>query len=330
MSDKGNTLKIIDRIVNVSIVIALIVNMFFISNGVFIAGSIFSIVALFLHKFNKVRITPNYFPMISEDWVLWEYTICINTNGVKLKIGELHDALTRVINAQNIPINIFYAQDVCWIVRKTGSIKIHTDFRSRAIVQLEDSPYKNIHFIAGLDYLGTYWVNLHLMIINYPQHLKKIPKPLRRNRYLHKVNSIAIKIVGIGLVIIIDLYQASNIILGSILSFVLLVAWWILLKINYEFKILPACKMYARSEIIKYERELEQVDKITSIRSEDLPRHFKWDDLRLFHEVARRLVVDIIIERLEQNESILTEAKEFNLYANIIPPNKKDLFDSVR
>jgi hypothetical protein len=330
MSGKDNTLKIIDRSVNVSIIIASVVNFLFISNGIFIVGSIFAIAALFFYRFDKVRIPPDYFPIISEDWVLWEYTVCIDTKGIKLKVEDLYDSLIKEVNHQNIPLNVFHARDACWIVKKPDSIKIHNDFRSRAIVQLEDSLYKNIHFIAGLDYLGTCWVNLHLMIINYPQHLKKIPKPLRRDRYLTKVNSTAIKVAGIGLVIIINLYQASNVILGSILLILLLIACWIVKNINDEFNILPACKMYSKAEIIKYERELEQIDKITSIQSEELPRHFKWDDLRLFHEVTRRLVTDIISEQLEPQESIFTEAKEFNLFKNIIPSTKKDLFDNVR
>jgi hypothetical protein len=330
MSDKDNTLKIIDHRVNVSIVIASIIDFLFIPNGIFIVGSIFVIAALFFYRFNKVRIPPDYFPVISEDWVLWEYTICIDTKGVKLKIEELHDALAKEVNHQNIPLNVFYARDACWIVKQLDSIKIHNDFRSRVIVQLEDSPYRNIHFIAGLDYLGTCWVNLHLMIINYPQHLKKIPKPLRRDRYLTKVNSISIKAAGIGLVIIINLYQAGNTILGSILLILLLIACCIVININHEFNILPPYKMYSKAEIIKYERMIEQSDKITSIQSEELPRNFKWDDLRLFHEVTRRLVTDIIFERLEPQEPIFTEAKEFNLFKNIIPSTKKDLFDNVR
>jgi hypothetical protein len=330
MSDKDNILKIVARSVNVSIAIALIIDIFLIPFGIFVAGSIFAIAALLSYRFNQIRIPPNYFPIVSEDWVLWEYTICIDTKGKKLRIENLHDALDRAVKYQNIPLNVYYASDACWIVKKTAAIEIHPDFRPRAIVQLEDSPYENIHFIAGLDYFGRCWANLHLMIINYPQQIKRIPKPLRKDRYLTKVNSIAVKAASIGLVIVVNLFQVNNFILGSFLLIILLVFGWAVKNINYEFEILPANKMYSRAEIVKYERELKRVNEITSIRSEELPRHFKWDDLRIFHEVTRRMVVDIIIDRLEQHESILTEGKEFNLFKNIVPPTKKDLFDGVR
>lgn len=252
MSDKDNILKIIDRSINVCIAIALTIDIFFIPFGIFIAGSTFAIAALFAYKFNKVRIPPNYFPIISEDWVLWEYTVCIDTKGLKLRVEDLHNALVEVVRHQDMPLNVV------------------------------------------------------------------------------KVNSIAIRAASIGIVIIVNLFQVSNPILGSIFAILLFISIWIIIKINYEFNVLPARRMYSRAEIIKYERELERVNEITSIRSEELPRHFKWDDLRIFHEVTRKLVVDIIIDRLEQHESIFTEAKEFNLFKNIIPPTKKDLFDRIR
>ena len=329
MSNRDSILKTIDFIINISIAVALVINILLIQFGVFIAGLIFSLVALILYKLNKIRIPPPYFPIISEDWVVWEYTICINTKGLKLSIEELYDSLATKVKHQDIPLDVFYVRDACWIIKKAQFIKIHTDFRSRIITQLEDSPYKNIHFIAGLDYLGTCWVNMHLMIINYPQHIKNIPKPLRRDRYLARVNTIAIKSAGIILVLIINLCQTSNLIPASVLVSLLLTCCWIVIRINYDFKILPPHKMYSRAEIIKYEHELERINKIESIYAENLPRHFKWDDLRLFHEIMRRLVIDIIVNHLKQQESIFTEGKEFNLFKSIIPPSEKDLFDNV-
>jgi hypothetical protein len=318
----SSSLENINNWINVTLLLLLAIDIILIRDLCFIPGSIFLFVAL--SKPKSSRVPPVYFPVMIEDWVVWEYTIVINTKGL-LGIDRLHDLIKKEVKKQCVPLNIFYAEDVCWIVHDPQSApKIDTNFRCRAIAELWNSPYENTHFVTGLDNFGGNWANLHMMIITRPERVKNIPKPRRRDRFLDITNLIIVKIIVLIFTLEIYLYQAGAYILIIIIAITTLILYWQFKNIEGKSRSLS---LYKRSEIEKYEKELKEIDREEKIDKKYLPRSFEWDDLRVFHEVMNRLVTQIINDTIEDSEVTLAEGKEFNPTKAIIPRSKKDLFE---
>ncbi len=74
-----------------------------------------------------------------------------------------------------------------------------------------------------------------------------------------------------------------------------------------------------------------ELDKIALEREElkknRLSRSFKWDDLRVFHEVMSLSVARVIHKNLLQKGATVKETQELNKNEEIIPKSKKDIFD---
>jgi hypothetical protein len=144
-----------------------------------------------VEKSDIVKVAPKMPPVLIENWVVWEYTACLYTNGIILTTAELHDWLKAEMEHQQIPVNIFFANNACWVIEGArGRAKVDEDRRPRVVASLTNSPYTDIQFIAGLDYFGDYWVNFQMMLIVQPEEIEDPPRPVLppRPKPPHKPN----------------------------------------------------------------------------------------------------------------------------------------------
>jgi hypothetical protein len=76
-------------------------------------------------------------------------------------------------------------------------------------------------------------------------------------------------------------------------------------------------------------RELDEIDlEREELKKNRLSRSFKWDDLRVFHEVMYESVARVIHKNLLQKGATVKETQELNKNEEIIPKSQKDIFDN--
>lgn len=296
-----------------------------------------------------VKVPPKTPPILIENWVVWEYTACLYTNGIILTTAELHNWLKAEMEHQQIPVNIFFANNACWVIEGArGRAKVDEDFRPRVVASLTNSPYTDIQFIAGLDYFGDYWVNFQMMLIVQPEEIEDPPRPVPplRPKPPHKPNVTPLipdGAVGLMALVALALMLSGNQWLAGLGLMGILgtgIMWFISSKNSRE-----AASEYER-KLAQYNREEKdwkeqkeqaekdwqrELDKIALEREElkknRLSRSFKWDDLRVFHEVMSVSVARIIYKNMLQKGATVKETQELNKNEEIIPKSKKDIFD---
>jgi hypothetical protein len=296
-----------------------------------------------------VKVPPKTPPILIENWVVWEYTACLYTNGIILTTAELHDWLKAEMEHQQIPVNIFFANNACWVIEGArGRAKLDEDFRPRVVASLTNSPYTDIQFIAGLDYFGDYWVNFQMMLIVQPEEIEDPPRPVPppRPKPPHKHN--VTPLIPDAAVVVMALVALGLIFSGNqglqVLGFLGILGTGIMWFISRK-KSMQAAAEYER-KIEQYNREEEdwkeqkeqaeedwhrELDEIALEREEleknRLSRSFKWDDLRVFHEVMSLSVARVIHKNLLQKGATVKETQELSKNEEIIPKSKKDIFD---
>jgi hypothetical protein len=262
------------------------------------------------------RVAPKTSPTLIEAWVVWEYTACLSTNGLQFSTTDLHDALKTEIERQSLPVNIFYASDACWIIEGArGRAKVDDDRRPRVALNLRDSRYTDMQFIAGIDYFGGLWANFQMMMIVQPEELEKPPKPTIPNSLIPN-EALLVLVVFAG-----ALLFSGNPGL-QVLSFVGLMGGLGLWAIS------TSQVRIAKQRQEKWKEEIEEIKlEEEEIRKNRLSRSFKSDDLFVFHEVMRETVVAAVSQNLLEQGAKVQESNEQNSVEHIIPKSKKDIFD---
>ncbi len=282
------------------------------------------------------RITPRNPPTLIEQWVVWELKVCIDTNGIDLDTGDLHDLLKSELKAQEVPVDIFFANDARWVIEGArGRAKVDNDRRPRLVATLRNSPYTDMQFIAGIDYFGSSsWADVQMMLIVQPEEVKLLPKPTapREPDISPILPKEALVILGGIAVVLITFGMTSN---NSGLSFLglfgIVGASALYLKSNQD--VIEAQKNYAlqlhayQDRVDEWEAEREQftLEREEMIKNR-LSRSFKTDDLRVFHTVMTRSVARIISDEFLKQGAAIKESIENNDGQNAIA-SVKDIFD---
>lgn len=278
------------------------------------------------------RITPKNPPTLIEQWVVWELKVCVDTNGIKLDTGRLHDLLKAELKEQDVPVDIFFANDARWVIEGArGRAKVDSDRRPRLVATLRNSPYTDRQFIAGIDYFGnSNWADVQMMLIVQPEEIKLSPKPTAPREpntspilpdgafVLLGVVSAGLMFSGngglqfLGLVGIIGLsvlYSRSNQAVRDG-------------KKNYEYQLSLYDRRIQEWEADKEQLALEREEMIKN----RLSRSFKTDDLRVFHTVMTRSVARIISDEFLKQGAAIKESVENN-DGKIAIASVKDIFD---
>lgn len=299
---------------------------------------------------NLVKVAPKAPPTLIENWVVWEYTACLYTNGLKLDTGDLHDLLKAELEQQKIPVNIFFSTNASWVIEGArGTAKVDNDRRARVVATLMDSPYTDIQFITGLDYFGDYWVNFQMMLIVQPEKLEDPPRPallprptrpqepnlspLIPNEALVVMALVAIALIfsgnpglqmlgGIGFLGGVGIWSKSTVDVRQA-------------KQNYDRQMATYRENEKNLDLQEkraeedWKRKLEKIAlEREELQKNRLSRSFKWDDLIVFHEVMNVSVAKIIHTHLIKQGATVKETKELNKSEDIIPKSKKDIFDT--
>jgi hypothetical protein len=302
-----------------------------------------------VEKSDIVKVAPKMPPVLIENWVVWEYTACLYTNGIILTTAELHDWLKAEMEHQQIPVNIFFANNACWVIEGArGRAKVDEDRRPRVVASLTNSPYTDIQFIAGLDYFGDYWVNFQMMLIVQPEEIEDPPRPVLppRPKPPHKPN--VTPLIPDAAVAVMALVALALIVSGDMLAFLGFMGilgtgiMWVLSRkesmqaaSEYErkmndYRIDETDWQYQKEQAEKdWLRELDEIDlEREELKKNRLSRSFKWDDLRVFHEVMYESVARVIHKNLLQKGATVKETQELNKNEEIIPKSQKDIFDN--
>jgi hypothetical protein len=265
---------------------------------------------------STVRTPPKNPPALREPWVVWEYTACLFTDTLVFTTENLHDVIKAHALHQNLPINVFYSPDACWIIEGTwGRAKVDDDRRPRVSMNLRDSRYSDMQFITGIDYFGDCWANFQMMMVVQPEEIEKPPKPVIPDPLLPIEALILLGVFAIGLLVTgnpgLQVFGVIGLIGG-------LGIWAVSSKNVRE----ASEKQEKWKEQVK-EIELEQEE----IKRNRLSRSFKSDDLFVFHEVMTKIVSSMIFHSLIDKGATVEESQEKNNAEQYIPPSKKGMFD---
>jgi hypothetical protein len=262
------------------------------------------------------KLNPKSSITLIEPWVVWEYTACIFTDGVKFKTEDLHDAIKAHAENQNLPINVFYDSSAHWIIEGAwGRAKVDDDLRPRVTMNLRDTRYSDMQFITGIDYFGDCWANFQMMMVVQPESLDKPAKPIVPDPLIPTEALLVLVVVAIVLFL---LNGSNNGI--QVLSIVGLIGALIIWAIS---------RQNVRDAQRKYEKWKEEIAKIEleeiEIRKNRLSRSFKSDDLFVFHEVVSTIIRSIIVNSLLNKGGRVEQSNENNHIEQVIPKSQKDI-----
>jgi hypothetical protein len=280
------------------------------------------------------RIAPASPPVLIEKWVVWELKVCLDTNGIKLNTEHLHDLLKVELEAQGVPVDIFFAKDASWIIEGArGRAKVDNDFRPRVVAKLkpQNSPYTDMQFIAGIDYFGkSNWADVQMMMIVQPEEIRLPPRPTPPREPNTKGLIPNEAIVGMA-VVALALTVSGNSAL-QLLGFIGLIGLiGIYIKsttdVRKDRQSYEGKRFSYERELADWENEKEQIviEREELIRNR-LSRSFKTDDLRIFHTVLTRSIARIISDEFLKQGAAIKEAVENN-DAQIAISSSKNIFD---
>jgi hypothetical protein len=262
------------------------------------------------------KVLPKNPPQLKEAWLVWEYTACLFTDGLRFTTENLHDAIKAHAVNQKLPINVFHSPDAAWILEGAwGGAKVDDDRRSRVSMNLRDSRYSDMQFITGIDYFGDCWANFQMMVFVQPQELEKPPKPIVPKPLLPNEALVVLAVVAAALI-----FSGNSGL--QILGVVGLIGGLIIWAISSQ-KVREGKERYA-----KWEQQIKElVREEEEIKRNRLSRSFKTDDLFVFYEVMTNITSAIIFHTLIEKGAKVEESNERNFIKQVIPKNTKDIFD---
>ncbi len=271
--------------------------------------------------------------ILTQSWVIWEFSAVIETKGIKFETVSLHDILKAELQAQQVPIDIFYT-NAGWIIEGArDELKIDKDVRARVTANLRNSIYKNMQFIAGIDYFGdSNWADIQMMMIVQPEKPRELPPPPIRPEAANTQPLIPEGALIVLALIAAGLFFSGNgglqvlAIVGAIGAFV------IYFQSNSQ---VAEAKRKNESKQASYQEEnIERNRQIEKIKLEEeelkrnrLSRSFQWDDLRVLHTIMSRSVAKIIHDKLLQKGAIVKDFVHQTKNDEIIPDSKRNIFD---
>ena len=283
------------------------------------------------------RKEPELPPILIESWIVWEWAGVIQTNGIIFDTGALHDLLKQEIAAQNLPIDICYSDQACWIIEGLVGSKIDQDRRPRIVATLGGkSLHKNMKFIAGIDYFGTEWADIQMMMIVQPEKPEdpgpkpKRPKEINTKPLIPNEAILGMIILCVGIV----LWGISTSNAGLIFFGIMAILAPIIIGLKSNETVREASRRNYQNEM-DYELNLEEWEKKVEtlklqeaeLRKNRLSRSFQWDDLRVLHQVMILSVIKIIQENLIKQGAKVETSVESTKNEEIIPESKKKIFD---
>ncbi|MGA9377173.1 MAG: hypothetical protein WBV73_00105 [Phormidium sp.] len=280
------------------------------------------------------RKEPELPPTLIESWIVWEFAAVIQTTGIIFDTGALHDLLKQEMVAQKVPIDICYSDKAGWIIEGLVGSKIDLDLRPRVVATLGGkSLHKNMKFIAGIDYFGTKWADIQMMMIVQPEKMEYPDQPERPFLINTKplIPNEALAILGaIGLCLIVLTGGNSGLILLGIIAIMAAGILWF--QSNQKvFEAISKNEQNQRQYENKYAAWQREIKKIEQAQEElirnRLSRSFQWDDLRVLHKVMTLSVIKIIQENLIKQGAKVETSVESTKNEEIIPESKKNMFD---
>ncbi|KPQ31553.1 MAG: hypothetical protein HLUCCA11_23510 [Phormidesmis priestleyi Ana] len=278
------------------------------------------------------RLEPAEPPRLISDWVVWEMNTCIDTKGEKFTTAQLHDCLKYNLGKERTPIEMFFAENACWIIEglQGRRARVDNDLRARVVATLKGSPYTDMQFIAGIDYFGdSNWADVQMMLIVQPQKIEIPPKPSQPQKPNAEplIPNVMLAIVAIF---------AAPWLLGSVFMKIiglLVLGGTIFLFLQSNENVQRANRRYG-DMISTYEQKLTrwEADHNEIIRDKEeltdhrLSRSFKLDDLRVFHTVMVRSVAALVNKHLIEKGAVVQDTVENNDAAAAIS-SSKSIFD---
>lgn len=271
--------------------------------------------------------------ILTQSWVIWEFSAVIETKGFKFETVNLHDILKAELQAQQVPIDVFYT-NAGWIVEGAGdALKIDKDVRARVTANLRNSIYTNMQFIAGIDYFGdSNWADIQMMMIVQPEKPPEIPDAPKRPEAANIQ-----PLIPDGALVVLALIAAGFFVSGNgglqVLSIVGVIgAFVIYFKSNSD--VAEKKRKYESQQARYQEENIERNRKIEKIKLEEeelkrnrLSRSFQWDDLRVLHTIMSRSVGKIIHNNMLQKGATVKDFVHQTKNEEIIPESKKNIFD---
>jgi hypothetical protein len=274
--------------------------------------------------------------ILTQSWVIWEFSAVIETKGFKFETVNLHDILKAELQAQQVPIDIFYT-NAGWIIEGAGdALKIDKDVRARVTASLRNSIYTNMQFIAGIDYFGdSNWADIQMMMIVQPEKPPELPPaPIRPEAANIQ------PVIPDGALVVLALIAAGLFVSGNgglqVLSIVGVIgAFVIYFKSNSD---VGEKKRKYESQLARYQEEnIERNRKYEKIKLEEeelkrnrLCRSFQWDDLRVLHTIMSRSVGKIIHNNMLQKGGTVKDFVHQTKNEEIIPESKKDILNEFQ
>ncbi|MGB5960501.1 MAG: hypothetical protein WBG73_07590 [Coleofasciculaceae cyanobacterium] len=244
----------------------------------------------------------------------------------------MHDLLKAELKAQDVPVDIFFANDARWVIEGArGRAKVDNDRRPRLVATLRNSPYTDMQFIAGIDYFGSSsWADVQMMLIVQPEEIKLLPKPTAPRE------SDTSPILPDGALWLLVLIAGGLMFTGNgalQLLGCIGVGGVIYLTIKSNRDVTESKKDYAlqlslyQQRLDEWETEKEQLalEREELIKNR-LSRSFKTDDLRVFHTVMTRSIARIISDKFLKQGAAIKESIENNDVQNAVS-NTKNIFD---
>lgn len=262
------------------------------------------------------KISPKVPPTLIEPWVVWEYTACLFTNGIKFTTENLHDAIKAHADNQNLPINVFYSPDARWIIEGAfGRAKVDDEVRPRISANIRNSRHSDMQFITGIDYFGECWANFQMMIVVQPEILEKPPKPIIPSPLLPTEALVVLVVIAAGLIF------SGNPGL-QVLGFVGLIGGLIIWAISNK-NVRDAKERYDKWKDEVAQLELEEAE----LKRNRLSRSFKYDDLFVFHEVMSKITASVISLGLLKQGAKVEETTQHTYIEKVIAKSDKNIFD---
>jgi len=274
--------------------------------------------------------------ILTQSWVIWEFSAVIETKGFKFETVNLHDILKAELQAQQVPIDIFYT-NAGWIVEGArDELKIDKDVRARVTANLRNSIYTNMQFIAGIDYFGdSNWADIQMMMIVQPEKPSELPAAPIRPQAANTQPLIPDAAFLVLALIALGLFFSGN---GGlqVLSIVgVMGALGIYITSNNQVG--EAKRKYDSQVAIYQEENIERNKKIEKIKLEEeelkrnrLSRSFQWDDLRVLHTIMSRSIGKIIHNNMLQKGGTVKEFVHQTKNEEIIPESKKDILNEFQ
>lgn len=274
--------------------------------------------------------------ILTQSWVIWEFSAVIETKGIKFETVNLHDILKAELQAQQVPIDVFYT-NAGWIVEGAGdAIKIDKDVRARVTANLRNSIYTNMQFIAGIDYFGdSNWADIQMMMIVQPEKPSELPAAPIRPQAANTQ-----PLIPDAALVVLALIAAGFFVSGNgglqVLSIVGVIGA-LGIYITSNSQVAESKRKYDSQLAIYQEDNIERNRKIEKIKLEEeelkrnrLCRSFQWDDLRVLHTIMSRSVGKIIHKNMLQKGGTVKEFVHQTKNEEIIPESKKDILNEFQ